>query len=196
MEHAHLAGRKIDLGQVHVFFRIDAGTHDAAPRSPAGLALEVRGHGNALVLEGNVQRVVFGAIGDRPESAGVVVAAENFVAVFFEQLVRIDPGLAGLQVDVVHVDVGVVVRERVCPQELAGFLVDHEHAAALADRHDQVAFLVARYRVSNPFDVLGIGIDTRAHQDALLIVVRVPVVAGQLLVVPRELSGADIERNR
>jgi hypothetical protein len=44
--------------------------------------------------------------------------------------------------------------------------------------------------------VLGIGVDARAYKDALLIVVRVPVVARQLLVVPRKLSGVDIERDR
>ena len=159
------------------------------PRPPARRGFSVGGHRQTLVLKRHVEGVLPGIIGDRPQAAGVVVAADDVVAVLLEQLVIVDAGLAGFQVDAVHVDVGIVVGERPRPQELAGRLLEGEHAAALGDRDHDVALLVRHERRADPFDVLGIGADAGVHENALVIVIRVPVVAGQLLVVPDELAG-------
>ncbi len=135
-------------------------------------------------------------VSDRPQPARVVETAEHLVAVFLEQLVDVDVRLPGLEVDLVHVDIGIVVGERMRPQEFPGLTFDHEHAAALADRHNDLTLLIARQVGAPPLHVPGVGIDQRAQQDALLVVIGVPVVARQLLVVPDELSGRDVERDR
>ena len=41
-----------------------------------------------------------------------------------------------------------------------------------------------------------IGRDAGPHQHPLLVVVGVPIVGGQLLVVPDQLAGLDVQRNR
>src|SRR5262245_56246273 len=106
VENFHLAGRDIDLGEIHELVGIDAGPHYALTRSPAGLALEVRGHRQALVLERDVDRVVLRIVGDRPKSPRVVIAAEDLVAILLEQLVGIDPRHPGLAAVVFHIYVG------------------------------------------------------------------------------------------
>src|SRR5271165_6537972 len=46
------------------------------------------------------------------------------------------------------------------------------------------------------FPAAGEWTDAGVHENALVIVIRVPVVAGKLLVVPDELAGLHVERDR
>src|SRR2546426_952085 len=74
-------------------------------------------------------------------------------------------------------------------------LRDDEEAPAFCDRHHDVALLARHDRRADPFRVPGVGVQARAHEDALVVVIRIPVVAGKLLVVPDELARLDVERN-
>ena len=89
-----------------------------------------------------------------------------------------------------------VVRKRLGPEELARVAIERPDAAALADRQRDVALLAARNVRIDPLHELRIGTDRRAHQHALVRVVQVPVVARQMLVVPDELAGVGIQRDR
>ena len=124
-----------------------------------------------------------------------MVAPQDLVAVLPEELVGVDARLAGFHVDVVHVDVGIVVGERPCPQEPAARALDDEQAAAFGDRHHDVALLARHDGRADPLRVPRVGVQARAHEDALLVVIRIPIVAGKLLVVPEELARRDLERN-
>ena len=134
-------------------------------------------------------------IGDLPQAARVVVAADDAVAVLLEQLVGIDARLAGLDVDDAHVDVRIVEGERPRPQELAGLLRDRKHAAAFGDGDDDVLLGAGRHRRIDPFDESRVRAHAGANQDAFLVVVGVPIVAGQFLEVPHQLAGLDVERH-
>ena len=89
-----------------------------------------------------------------------------------------------------------VVRERRGPEELARLAVVEPDAAALGGRDGDVARDAARDVRVDPFDVRGIGIDDGADQGLLVRDVHVPVVAGQMLVVPDELARVGIQRDR
>src|SRR6516225_11646636 len=100
-------------------------------------------------------------IGNRPQAACVVVAAENLVAVLLEQLGRIDARRPGLEVNGAHVDIRIVEGKRMSPQEAPRFPIEHEHAATLADCHDDLALslIVWRNGGTDPLDAPGIGMD-------------------------------------
>ena len=89
-----------------------------------------------------------------------------------------------------------VVRKRHRPEELAGGAVVEPHAAAFADRDRDVALDAFRHVRVDPLHVPRIGIDDRADQRLFLVDVHVPVVAGQMLVVPDELARVGVERDR
>ena len=61
--------------------------------------------------------------------------------------------------------------------------------------HD-VALLPARNVGVDPLHRAGIGIDRGPQQRSLVDVVGIPVVAGQVLVIPDELAGIDVQRHR
>src|SRR2546426_9632930 len=89
----------------------------------------------------------------------------------------------------------IVVRERPCPQEPAARALDDEQAAAFCDRHHDVALLARHDCRADPFCVPRVGVQARANEDALMVVIRIPIVAGKLLVIPDELARLDVERN-
>src|SRR5437764_3419551 len=121
------------------------------------------------MLERNVNRVIAWMIGDRPQPARVVIAAENLIAVLLQELVGIDARRTGLLVDLVHVDVRIVEWEWPRPQETAAFLIDHEHAATFGDRHDNLTLFIAWKRGADPAHVARVRIETRFDQDAFLV---------------------------
>ena len=83
-------------------------------------------------------------------------------------------------------------RKRRGPEKFAVVAVQHEDAAGFTDGDDDVALLAGPDCGVDPLHVLRIGTDARAHQRAFMRVVGVPVVAGQMLVVPGELAGVRI----
>ena len=95
-----------------------------------------------------------------------------------------------------HVDVGHVIGERRRPEELAGLLVEGEDVASFSDIDHDVAFLALGNLRIDPFDEFGIGADFGVDQRSLVDMVGIPIVAGQMLVVPDELAGIDVERER
>lgn len=132
-------------------------------------------------------------VGRRPEAAGIVEADEHAVAVFLFHLVPVDVGAPRVDVDAGDVEVGHVERERRGPEELPGLPVQNPDAAGLRDLDHHVAFLTARDIGIDPLDCCRIGIDARANEGSLVDVIEVPVVAGQVLVVPDELAGLDVD---
>ncbi len=118
------------------------------------------------------------------------------VAVLHEQLFGIDARLTGLDVDNAHVDVRIIEGKRPRPQELTGLLRDRKHATAFGDGDDDVLLRHARHRRIDPLDESRVRGHAGANQNAFLVVVGVPVVAGQFLEVPDQLAGLDVERQR
>ncbi len=107
-------------------------------------------------MKWNVERIVLRVIGCLHDRTRVVIAADDVVAVLLEHLVGIGARDAGLHVDKVHVDIGIVERERPRPKELPRRLFEREHPAAFrGGQHDIV--LAARFdRRIDPAHMFGI----------------------------------------
>ncbi len=115
------------------------------------------------------------------------------LAGLLEDQIIVDLGLAGLDVDSLEHGVGRVVRERRRPEELAGGAVEREDAARFADGYGDVALLTLFDGGVDPFDELRIGSQLEVQQRAFVGVIGIPVVTGQMLVIPVELAGGGID---
>ncbi len=82
------------------------------------------------------------------------------------------------------------------PEKLAAVAVVDPQAAAFADRDDDVALLASRDVRVDPLDESRVGVERRPDQRLLMVDVHVPVVTGQVLVVPDELARAGTQRHR
>ena len=131
----------------------------------------------------------------RPPASGVVETDEHPLAVLFLDLVPIDVRAPGRDVDVGEMEFRDVQRERHSPEKLSGGAVERPDAAGLCDLDDDVALLPAWNIRIDPFYRTGIGIDGRAQQGSLMNMIEVPVVARQMLVIPEEFAGLDVERD-
>jgi hypothetical protein len=101
---------------------------------------------------------------------------------------------AGLDVDVLQNPMLRVVRKRHRPQELARRAVIEPHAAAFADGDCDVALDALAHLRVDPLHVPRVGLDDGTDEHFLFVDVHVPVVAGQVLVVPHELAGVRLQR--
>jgi hypothetical protein len=94
------------------------------------------------------------------------------------------------------VDVGHVIGERRRPEESPGLLVEREDVAGFRDLdHNVVLLALGNVRI-DPFDELRIGTDLGVDQGPLVNMIGIPIVAGQMLIIPDELAGIDVERER
>ena len=109
--------------------------------------------------------------------------------------VVVDGDLAGFAVDIGNEKQRIIVGKRRGPEELAGAAVDLKNSAAFAHHHRYVVFFAARNIGIEPLHVLRVGIEFFADQRALVRVVHVPIVGGQMLVIPFELARFRIERD-
>src|SRR5688572_28089951 len=110
-----------------------------------------------------------------------------------EYEIPVEGRFARLHVDIRNHELRSVNREWRCPQELAVAAVENEDSTGLANRHDDVTLLSSRHRRVDPLHEARIGIEPRSKQSPFMRVVRIPVVAGQMLVIPRELAGVRIQ---
>ena len=110
------------------------------------------------------------------------------LVIFFEHGIPVDGSLTGRCVDARDVELRRVVRARSRPEELAVVTVDHPYPSGFSNGCHNVAFLAPRNFRAEPFDFLGIRIERRAKQNALMRVILVPIVSWQVLVIPVELS--------
>jgi hypothetical protein len=108
--------------------------------------------------------------------------------------VAIDGGAAGVDVDVFEPEVGRR-KGRVGSQELAGAGVEGEDASGLAGGEDDVALFTGFDFGVDPFE-LRIRAQLGVDEGALVGPILVPVVAGEVLVIPQQLAGVGIERQR
>ena len=79
-------------------------------------------------------------------------------------------------------------------RQTAGLLRDREHAA-FGDGDDDVLLGAGCHTRINPFDESRVRAHAGADEKAFLVVVGIPVVAGQFLVMPDQLAGLDAERH-
>ena len=121
----------------------------------------------------------------------------NWSPLLARHQVHVDVGRAGLHVDVGdHEPFGAVERERVGPEELAGLAVVDEQAARLAQHHHDLALLGGSRQLRvDPAHRLGVRVDHRVDERALLHEVLIPVVARQVLVVPVDGAGVGVHRD-
>jgi hypothetical protein len=145
---------------------------------------------------GNVERVLAGMIGGRPIAARVVEADENPVLVLFHHRIPVDVRAPSLDVDIREMEFRHVEGKWRGPEELAAGSVERPYAARLSYADHDVALFPARDFRIDPLHRAGIRVERGAHERALVDMVEVPVVARQMLVVPDELAGFDIKRER
>ncbi len=110
--------------------------------------------------------------------------------------ILVDRHFACFAVDVADQQVRRVERKRIRPEKLTVAAIDHEDAAAFTDHHRDVALFAAPHVGVDPLHELRIGTHGCAEQRPLVCVVFVPVVARQVLVVPRKLARRRIQRER
>src|ERR1019366_3096238 len=132
-------------------------------------------------------------IGCRPVAARVPEADDVVIAGVDEEVFGVDGGLAGFGIEIGDDPVGIVVGERVGPEELAGAAIEHEDAAGFAHGGEDVTLLTLLDCRVDPLDEFGIGREARVDESALVGVVGIPIVAGQVLVIPGEFAGGGIE---
>ena len=114
---------------------------------------------------------------------------------FLEDVVPVDRCLSGLHIDVRYDKLRIVCRKRRGPEEFAVVAVEHENAAGFTDGDDNIVFLAGRDCGIDPLHGLRIGADACAHQRSFMREVGVPVVGGQMLVVPGQFPGVRIQRD-
>ena len=140
-------------------------------------------------MYGTYSEFVFGEIRRRPEAARVPVADELRRAGLVEQHLGVDVRDAGLDVDVVENEMlGVSYGNGIAQRNSPVARSFTQMPPPSPDRDRDVALHAFRHVRVDPLHVPRIGIDDRADQRLLLVDVHVPVVAGQMLVVPDELA--------
>src|SRR5262249_32880887 len=83
--------------------------------------------------------------------------------------------------------------KRARPEKLTGLLCDGKHATAFGDGdHDVLLGTGCQGRI-DPFHRTRIRVHARANQNALVVVIRVPIVTWKFLEVPHELTGLHVE---
>ena len=149
----------------------------------------------AIIDVRNIQRVGAGMVSRGPVTARIPVTDDVVLAGLLENDVPVDRRLAGFHVDIGDHEVRIVVRKRRGPEKLAGGAIQLEDSAGFADRDRDVALLAALDRGIDPFHELRIGIQSRPQQSSFVRVIGIPIVAGQMLVIPGELAGSGIDRD-
>src|SRR5690606_25809034 len=144
----------------------------------------------------HVPRIGGGSVGTGPVGARAEVADDAVGAGRVEDQVAVDDGGAGVHVDVAEQEVRVVLRIGRGPEAFTGELVQRPEPARLADIDHDVAFRAAFQLRADPLHLVGIGIHAGAQDQALLVHVRIPVVSGQVLVVPDQFTVVGIDGQR
>ena len=109
--------------------------------------------------------------------------------------VPVDGRLAGFPIDVGDEELRRVEWKGRGPQELTVIAIEREQAAAFTHTHRDVSLLVAGNIRIHPFHKFRIGIDRGPHEDSLVRVVLIPIVARQMLVIPGKLARIWIQRH-
>ena len=135
-------------------------------------------------------------IGRRPIAAGIPIARRvRFTESAFEDDIPVDADFAGLTVNIRNVKFRDVEGKGRGPQKLAVCAIHGEQSSAFADGDDHVALFTFADIGIDPLHELRIGADARADQRPLVGVIEVPVIARDVLVIPRQLAGVDVKGN-
>ncbi len=187
-----LSGGGIDLRNAGELVELRGVAHNAVVRGTrAGIAhlLFVAG-----VHEGHIQRIGDGAVALRPVAAGIEEA---------HRVGHVGMGQHGafvqirdaVLVDVLQEEVRHVVGPGVGPQELSRAAIEREDAAGFTGGQNNVAALAGLDSGVEPFGGGMRGIEGGGDQDAIVGPVFIPIVAGQMLVVPVQLAGVGVDRD-
>ena len=187
-----LTRRHIHLGDSGESLRIGSGTKNGLPLTSIR-GLHFGRHVQASIVKGDVKGVLARMISHGPIALGVHETDDVPVPFLFQDPVPVQVSLAGFHVDVGDVKFRNIEGKGGGPEKLALIPIEHPESSRLSHRNHDFPLLAARNLGVDPFHSRGIGIKGGSNEDSLLSVVGVPVIPGQMLVIPDQLTGFRIQ---